>query len=55
MINLPIQFAGYFEAIYQKIFLILLLPIFILASISGYQIFNESIQKVERIKKELNL
>jgi hypothetical protein len=55
MINLPIQFAGYFEAIYQKIFLILLLPIFILASISGHQLFNESIQKVERIKKELNL
>lgn len=55
MINLPIQFAGYFEAFYQRIFLILLLPVFILASISGYQLFKESIQKVERIKKELNL
>ena len=55
MINLPLQISGYLDVFYQKIFLILLLPLFTLATFSGYQLFKESIQKVERIKKELSL
>jgi len=55
MINLPLQISGYLDVFYQKIFLILLLPLFTLATFSGYQLFKESIQKVERIKKKLSL
>ncbi|WP_334056301.1 hypothetical protein [Polaribacter sp. P097] len=55
MINLPLQISGYLDVFYQKFFLILLLPLFTLATFSGYQLFKESIQKVERIKKELSL
>jgi hypothetical protein len=55
MINLPLQFSSLLDDFYQKILLVILLPIFILATFSGYQLFRESIQKVERIKKELSL
>ena len=55
MINLPLQFSGYFDVFYQRILLILLFPLFTLATFSGYQLFRESIQKVEKIRKELSL
>ena len=55
MLNLPIQFSGYLDVFYQKVLLILVFPIFTLATYSGYQLFKESIQRVERIKKELSL
>jgi hypothetical protein len=55
MVSLPLQFSGYFDVFYQKLLLILVFPLFTLASYSGYQLFKESIQKVEKIKKELRL
>ena len=55
MVSLPLQFSGYFDVFYQKLLLILVFPLFTLASYSGYQLFKESIQKVEKIKKELCL
>ncbi|MFY9243794.1 MAG: hypothetical protein WAO74_12290 [Polaribacter sp.] len=55
MLNLPLLISDYLDVFYQKIFLILLLPFFTLATFSGYQLFKESIEKIERIRKELNL
>ena len=55
MVNLPLQFSSYFDVFSQKIFLILLFPLFTLATFSGYQLFRESIQKAEKLRKELSL
>lgn len=53
MINLPIQFLRYTTENNQKLFTILLIPIYFIATYIGFNVYQKAIAKVEKMRKEL--
>lgn len=55
MVSLPIQFLNYFDSEYQKLWLSIILFLFMLTTYSGYHVFKISLQRVEKMKREMAL
>ena len=55
MVNLPLYFIDAFDVIIQKIIILTIMPIYLLASYSGFLLYKSAIKKVETMKKELSL
>ena len=55
MVNLPFEFMDVFDLHIQKIIILTIIPIYLLASYSGFLLYKSAIKKVEQMKKELSL
>ncbi len=53
MLNLPLQLIKYTTESNQRIFLIISILIYFIATYSGYQVYKKAISKVEKMRKEL--
>ncbi len=53
MINLPLQLLKYTSETNQKILLLIFIPIYFIATYSGYRIYKKAISKVEKMRKQL--
>jgi hypothetical protein len=53
MLNLPIQLLKYTTQNSQKLFTILLIPIYFIATSIGFKVYQKAIAKVEKMRKEL--
>ena len=55
MINLPFQFIKEFSLENRKIFYVIFIPIFYVATYAGYKTYKKAIERVEKMKVELTL
>ena len=53
LLNLPIQLLKYTTQNSQKLFTILLIPIYFIATSIGFKVYQKAIAKVEKMRKEL--
>jgi len=53
MISFPMQFLKYTSEINQRVLLILGIPIYFVATYSGYKVYKKAITKVENMRKQL--
>jgi hypothetical protein len=53
MFNMPLQFIKYTTESNQRIFLIISISIYFIATYSGYQVYKKAVFKVEKMRKEL--
>lgn len=51
MVNLPFEFMDVFDLHIQKIIILTIMPIYLLASYSGFLLYKSAIKKVEQMKK----
>jgi hypothetical protein len=53
IINMPIQFLNDASEVNQKWILIILIPIYFIATFSGFKVYKKAINRVEKMQKEL--
>jgi hypothetical protein len=53
MINFPLQLVKNTSEVNQKILLLCIIPIYFIATYSGYQVYKKAILRVEKMRKEL--